>query len=157
MIGKSILVQEHFVQESNETDTLEGQCKHCLNRQNQLNNTAFTCMLQPTLPYMIFFSVYLFLIRVALLRVSTFYIYFFQSMSEWVGMTSPSARCMGPKTYIQKRSNVWRGPAGDEAKPWASFAKLYSRSNRAVRRWMKERGRGEERLQEVWDFATLFE
>lgn len=158
-----MLVHKHIVlQKSKESNTFVGQCKHCLDRQNQLNNTKFTCALHPTLPHT-FFSVCFQFIYVILYcwEFQRFLLFLFQSMSEWDGMTSHSARCMDPKTWIQKRSNVWQGTALEDAKPWASFAKLHSRSNRAVRRWMKVcgRGRGEGggKLQEVWDFATPFE
>lgn len=44
----------------------------------------------------------------ALLRVSTFLLFHFQSMSEWVGMTSLSARCMDSKTNSEAFECVTR-------------------------------------------------
>jgi len=104
------------LQESKEANTLEGQCKHCLDRQNQLNNTnsLVCCTPHPTLHYFLQFVYFQFVyVTFVLLRVPAFLLFLFffsfQGTSEWVGMTSPSARCMDRKHKFRSSRLCDRG------------------------------------------------
>jgi len=95
----------------------------------------------PTLHYFSFFSICLFSIRLRnFCTVESFNVLLFLCFSK-ARVSGLEWQALLPGVWTENKFRSARicdrGLAVEDAKPWASFAKLHSRSNRAVRRWMK--------------------